>query len=46
MSLELARQSLKIVDSPVTRKENIHETQPLEAVIKQYVTDRADLVVW
>ena len=46
MSLELARQSLKIVDSPVTRKENIRETQPLEAVIKQYVTDRADLVVW
>ena len=46
MSLELARQSLKIVDSPVTRKENIRETQPLEAVIKQYVTERADLVVW
>lgn len=46
MSLELARQPLQIVDSPVSRKEHIHETQPLTTVIQAYIKADASLIVW
>lgn len=46
MSLELAKKGLTLVDSPVTWKRKIHESQPLGDVIKQYMKDTASLVVW
>ena len=46
MSLELAKNGLTLVDSPVTWKRKIHESQPLGDVIKQYMKDTASLVVW